>query len=476
MMLNKRNITLAGLIVLVIFLVAGFTAILEKRFAEGGIYPHYASFRADPLGTSVFYESLEKMDGVQVRRNITHLNAIRNLDENSVLLLLGYPRESFENLRAPGNSPVLAAVEDGARLVITMNPGLVPEVYRPEEDDWVERRRKLRDEASRKRMKREKVKSDSKSESKSNEEEKLKEEGNVEEESESEDDDDALEKLEKKIASMDGPRLTEKLEFDIADLDGFERPEGGWRTSVGKVHRGSLLLDVPPRWQSQYRIELEGDTWSEVLRVKKEPVVIERQWGKGSIVFATDSFFASNEALHESGDAALLVWLIGGKSDVVFDETIHGTRETGGAMKLIRRYRLHGFFAGLLVFVGLWAWRSASSLAPGSDLMDRGLIAGGGAVSGEHSRSGLVRLLRRSVPGKELLRRCFSVWQESQHRAISDDVASQVERALRESEAKPATTILAYQKISELIARRWGQGVDKTVGKREEEVSFKNEN
>jgi hypothetical protein len=467
-MLNRKNITLAGLIVLVVLLITGFTAILETRFAEGGIYPHYASFRSDPLGTSVFYESLEAMEGVQVRRNITDLNSVKNLDADSVLLLLGYPRESFENLRAPDNSPVLAAVTNGARLVITMNPGLVPEVYRPEEDDWVERRSQLRDEASRKKMKRKKPKIETKEKDEPSDKDS--------DRSESEDDEDELEKLEKQVVAIDGPRLNKKLSFDIESLDDFERPKKGWRTRVGKDYQGIQPLKNPPRWRSQYRVELKADAWSEVLGATKKPVVIERKWGKGSIVFATDSFFASNEALHESGDAGFLVWLIGGKGDVVFDETIHGTRETGGAMKLIHRYRLHGFFLGMLVFVGLWAWRSASSLAPGSDVMDRGLIAGGAAVSGEHSRSGLVRLLRRSVPVKELLRRCAGVWQESQHRVLSDEVASQVESVIRESEAKPASTVLAYQKVSELLTRRCGQGVDKTAGKREEEASFKKEN
>ncbi|MDF1738849.1 MAG: hypothetical protein P1U86_06805, partial [Verrucomicrobiales bacterium] len=288
-------------------------------------------------------------------------------------------------------------------------------------------------------------------------------------------DEDELRKIEEQIVAMEGQRLTEELEFDIASLDEFERPDKGWKSRVGKSYRGEPLLANPPRWRSQYRAELEGDAWSEVLRVKQEPVVIERKWGKGSVVFATDSFFASNEALHDSGGAPFLLWLLGGKTDVVFDETIHGTRETGGAMKLIRRYRLHGFFVGMLIFVGLWAWRSASSLAPGSDLMDRGLISSGGAVWGEHSRSGLVRLLRRSVPGNELLRRCFSVWRESRHREISDEVESRVESVILESEAKPAGIVSHYGEISELVSRRRGQGVDKSSGKREGEAIFKHE-
>lgn len=471
-MLNRKNIILAGLTVLGVLLIAGFTAILEKRFAEGGIYPHYASFRPDPLGTSVFYESLEAMEGVEVRRNIKHLNSLKSLDEDSVLLLLGYPRESLENLRAPENSPVLEAVKGGARLVIAMNPGLVPEVYRPEEDDWIERRRQLRDEASRKKRNQERP--EKTSEKASEKGEAKGEAGDKDLSGGDEDDDDELRRIEELIVSMEGPRLTDELEFDIAAPDEFERPERGWRTQTGKSYRKDALLGNPPRWRSQYRAEPDGDAWRKVLRVKKAPVVIERKWGKGSVVFATDSFFVSNEALHDAGDAGFLLWLLGGKTDVVFDETIHGTRETGGAMKLIRRHRLHGFFLGMLIFVGLWAWRSASSLAPGSDLMDRGLISSGGAVWGEHSRSGLVRLLRRSVPGKELLRRCFSVWRESQHRDISEEVESRVESVILESEAKPANIVSHYGEISELVSRRRGQGVDKSSGKREGEAIFKN--
>src|SRR6056300_887267 len=152
---KKRLFTWIGLILLAAFLVSGFLEILERRFADGDVYPHYASFRSDPLGTSALYESFDRIDGLSVRRNIRHLNTIKDVDADSTLLLIGYPRDNFRNLRAPENSAVMKAVEDGARLVITANPELVPERFLPtkteEEEDWFDRRRKLREERNRKR-------------------------------------------------------------------------------------------------------------------------------------------------------------------------------------------------------------------------------------------------------------------------------------------------------------------------------------
>ena len=139
-----------GLLVLAIVLFVGFVEVIEKRFAEGGVYPHYASFRSDPLGTSALYESLSGIPGVQVERSVKHLNSLEGLDSDTVLLLLGLTREVKNNLPAPNDSEVVKAIKTGARLVVTINPGLVPEKFLPstteEEDAWLERRRELQEE------------------------------------------------------------------------------------------------------------------------------------------------------------------------------------------------------------------------------------------------------------------------------------------------------------------------------------------
>lgn len=418
-----------GLFALGVLLCLGFLEVIEKRFAEGGVYPHYASFRSDPLGTSALYESLTAIPGITVSRNITALNTIKGLDGDTALLLLGLPRESLGDLRdSPDGSLILDAVRSGGRLVVTINPGLVPEKFQParseEEEDWFERRRKLREERIRSERREEET-----------------------EEAENEEVD-----FERAMDQALGERLTEKFGFRLKSLEEFERPEEGWELKPGPKSKVRAL----PDWYSQFRFEKKGGSWRTIARAEGGPVVIEKRLGQGSLVFASDSFFVSNEALHREASPEFLVWLLGGKANIVFDETIHGVRESGGAMVLMRRYRIHGVFFGLLLFVSLWAWRSSSPLAPGEEGNGGGLAATASAVAGEEASSGLTRLLRRSISPAQLLRQCLDLWSESRQGRIPKEAEKQINQVLEkyESENRHRDPVASYQQISECLRRR----------------------
>jgi hypothetical protein len=173
----------------------------------------------------------------------------------------------------------------------------------------------------------------------------------------------------------------------------------------------------------------------------------------------SDTFFASNEALWMEPAPEFLSWLAGDKPCIVFDETIHGSVETGGVMKLMRQFRLHGFFFGLAIFVGLLAWKSATSLAPGSETLERGLIQEGDlAVAGEDSSRGLVNLLRRNLPARHLIAQCLSA-----HRSASAITGVRTETtgqkaaidailALHENRPKEMSPTDAYFRISHILA------------------------
>lgn len=449
-MKSPRAFQFLALVLLGAGLIAGFVGVLEKRFVEGVLYPHYASYRSDPLGTSAFYESLDRLEGVAVSRNMQHLNAVKGLDGGTVLLLLGYPRDGFEDLRAPADSPVMAAVEAGARLVLTVNPGTVPERFRPErteeEEDWMERRRQIREARTRREVE---------------EAEEVAEGEKVAEGDSDEDGDDEAEEdekeaeLEREMADAVGPRLTRKLGFEITAPGYDERPEDGWETRPGE----GVLFPPPaelPIWRSQYRIEPDGPEWRRAVLVGEDAVVVERSWGKGSVVIASDSYFASNEALHLAASPDFLLWLLGGKSKVVFDETIHGTVETGGAMKLMRRYRVHGVLIGLLVFFALWVWRSASPLVPGSDSQDRALLGDGVSVMGEASGAGFLRLLRRSVPASALLGQCLETWRTSAVVAVPERLDHELRDLVERHRSAPKEfgTAEAYRAIAGRLRKR----------------------
>ncbi len=446
---RKTRLSL-GLILLGVILAAGFFGILERRFAEGGLYPHYASFRSDPMGTSAFYQSLEAMEGFHVSRNTEDLNTLKGIDADTVVLLLGFPRDSFDSLRAPENSAVMEAVNEGARLVIAMNPELVPEMFKAdnsaEEDEWLERRKKIRDA---------KIKGDEKG--KSGEPEDTKEEdGRSAAEKKDEVEKAAEEELEKEMEGVLGPLLTTRIGFDLAPLEGFERPDEGWESRPGEGLSEMAIPEELPEWMSQYRLEIKDPSWKVAVMVGEKPVVIERKFGSGSIVIASDSYFVSNESLHLRAYPEFLLWLLGDKDKAIFDETIHGTQKSGGAMTLMRRYRAHGAFLGLFVFLMLWAWRSASALVPGSDDGDRGIVSPGGAVAGKETVSGLVHLLRRSIPPGLLLRQCVDVWRSSHTAAPSPEALKELEVIVSRHRENPKQFGLteAYGAITRLFRKR----------------------
>lgn len=448
MRISGQPLFLIGLILLGVGFAFAFVRVLELRFSSEELYPYYASHRDDPLGASALHESLDRLEGVSAERNFTALTQISTLDGDSALFLIGLPRTSYGDLRAKDDSPVLRAVkEEGARLVITLNPELVPAMFAPkassEEEDWLERRRALREKR--------------KEELRKGTGEKDGEQG---EEGESEEVSSGdLDELETRMEAALGPRLSDFLGAEVADVEKFERPDRGWRTRPGRTLSEEGMPANTPNWRSQYRFGDLAEEWREAVVVGKgkSPVVIERKLGRGSVVLATDSYFASNEALHfEGGDNAdFLLWLTGGKSRVIFDETIHGSTVSGGAMKLIRKLRLHGFFYGLLVFVALWAWRSASSLAPGDEAIERGLVSGA-AVSGERSESGFVRLLRRSLPAGELIGQCVNLHRESTRTPPVGKVASEIEAAVEKNRERPREfpPAAAYRRIAEILRKR----------------------
>lgn len=461
-----------GFGVLGIALAAVFVTVLERRFSSGDIYPHYSTLRSDPLGTQAFYESLAALPGHEVSRNLQNLMTLDTLDGDSALWLCGLSRPTFDRLRGPDDSAVLRAVkEKGARLIITVNPGAVPEKYdlaKEEEldrkmDEWFERREEARREQN--GDKAEKDEDESKpEESKKQKRQKRK--------SRSDDDSDQAEEeeMEEELAIAMGPPITELFEVKLDTPEKFERPEEGWALAPGDSPDPGMrpLPDALPLWRSQYRFDSLGEDWTVAAHVDGDPVVIERSFGRGTIVLASDSYFSCNEALWKDPPTGFLLWLNGGKTRIVFDETIHGSFESGSAMKMIRRYRFHGFFFGFFIFVALMAWRSGSSLAPGSEALERGL-AEGDAIAGENTESGFVRLLRRGVPRQRLLRTCLDSWRKTAGRRSRGESVRQREAidailARHEADPKALPAVDAYRRISEAIAHpdRFEKGVGGT--------------
>jgi hypothetical protein len=191
--------------------------------------------------------------------------------------------------------------------------------------------------------------------------------------------------------------------------------------------------------------------WRTIYSRGTNPVVLERKFGVGSVVLMTDCYSLSNEAMVADRHPDLLAWLIGSADTIEFDEAHLGLTESPGVSSLMRRYRLHGLVAGLLLVVGLFIWQHSASFLPrvkDGPLEDE--------IAGKEAAAGLVNLLRRNIAPREVLRVCFNEWTKSLAKRGMHSLARVDEaQALFEAEAKRARAdqdpVRAYRQIRQAL-------------------------
>ena len=433
---NRRRTrwTLVGLVLLFLILALVFSGVLKMRLSSGDIYPHYSSLRSDPLGTKALYESLQRMPGVAVERNFRTASNIEGVDQSATVLLLGVPRASLVWLDIGEEDALLKSVAGGARLVIAVNPGLVPRTGKAAEAEWWRRHQRIR-KAQR-------------------------ESGEVGRELTAEERKEIIDELRREKREGIEAEDVELFENLISHLgarvvipESFDRPDDGWEIEASGSLPGAL-----PDWFSQCRLDKLGPEWRVLATISRtgEPVIAERAYGKGTVVLASDAYFASNEALWAGASSEFLLWLMGDKGRVIFDESIHGARRSSNVAQWMLRHRLHGVVFGLLLVAGLFAWRSGSSLVPKRADLDSG-SDDGNVVMGEGIESGLAKLLRRSVEPSSLLARCVALWREStalgrgtSRRRSDSETAREIDSVV----GSGGDPVASYREIVEILQRR----------------------
>jgi hypothetical protein len=170
--------------------------------------------------------------------------------------------------------------------------------------------------------------------------------------------------------------------------------------------------DLPPviSWHTNLYFDLFDGAWHTLYSYEGRPLIVERPFGKGSILVCADTYFVSNEALWSERHPRLLVWLIGGHSNIIFDEAHFGIYKQPSVAQLIRRYRFHWFFAALAVLALLFVWKSAAYFVPpaADDAPD-----GADVVSEKDYIQGLIALLRRNIAGNQILQVCAKEWVQT---------------------------------------------------------------
>ncbi|HEY3739879.1 MAG TPA: DUF4350 domain-containing protein [Bryobacteraceae bacterium] len=208
-----------------------------------------------------------------------------------------------------------------------------------------------------------------------------------------------------------------------------------------------------PRQSNAYFVPEDKSGWIvRDLNKKDEAVLVEHRFGEGKILLLTNSYPLSNEGLRSTRPVSLIETIAGPAPRIIFDESHLGVANTGSVGTLIRRYRLTGAFAVLLLLAALFLWKNSSSLLPQSS--EPQSIE---AAAGADSHSGLVNLLKRSVPSTQLARACLDRWKETRAlgRPVSDQRAERVEAVLAAGVAAgPGEQAALYRKIQTILTEK----------------------
>jgi hypothetical protein len=241
-----------------------------------------------------------------------------------------------------------------------------------------------------------------------------------------------------------------RLVFGMQEAAGREPPRTAPLETLWGVRFG---LDFDKEGHgNQYFTEAKN--WQILERNGTRPVVIERMFGKGSIVLVADGRIFSNESVvahalvraasplvGTPGQTELLTRIIDSHSRIVFDESHFGIVESGSVVALARRFRLQGLALGLAIVAMLFIWKNASSFPPVASAPREE------KVFGRTSVAGLVTLLRRHITPDRLVSACWQEWLKSHARDIAPTRRAQVEAAIRNHADDPTEALREIQTI-----------------------------
>ncbi|MFB3904788.1 MAG: DUF4350 domain-containing protein [Acidobacteriota bacterium] len=351
------------------FAAAGLR-LLFLAFEIGDVYPPYSSHRAELDGAEVFYEALERLPELQVARHYGPAAAAAASNDVTIIVP-GYSTADWYFGDEDELKGLLRLADRGGRLVLTLQPAasLLPLLRQKEKEQAQKGKKKPVQPVA----------------------EKL---------------------LEVAVKLEARPQLTASQGRMVK------------QAFIRLVDRGERLPERLP-WPAPGYLEPQHPGWKTIYAWTGRPALLRRPYGKGEIVLLADSFLLSNRAMWEARHPEFLIWLIGGRGRVLFYERHLGVAENPGVAWLIRRYKLDGVVASLLILVALLVWRNSVPLIP---VGRTGEAAG--SVRTVTRGSSLLALVSRSVPSSEILPVCVEEWKRSER--PSRHVFEPIEKLARE--------------------------------------------
>lgn len=436
-MLKNRFIGTVALILLCISLLVGVIHLFILRFQTGDIYPAYSSLRSDPLGTRAFYDSLENFNEFEVQRNFHFLHSLK-VGPDAVWFYLGTDIPGYDRIPERVSQDLDRVTESGGRLVVSYLPVHKKNESTPSSEKEDVGADPQESQTAKERRSQNQTQDQEPTTAPEDDSDKLK--------------DDSLKKKapEEKLVSIKehwGFGFSYNQNLPVKDTD----------QKYLAIEATALRPDLSAAisWHTNLYFEVFDDSWQTLYTVDEKPVIIERPMGKGTLVLCADSYFISNEALRSERHSQLLVWLLGGHSRIIFDESHLGIYKHPGVAGLLRNYGFHWFFGALALLALLFVWKSAVSFVPPrkEDLSREAEV-----VSEKDSTQGLVALLRRNISGRKILQVCGQEWEQtfkSDQRIRSgavEHMRSIVHTGAKASKKK-SNPVADYRKISSALKR-----------------------
>ncbi|PIE01194.1 MAG: hypothetical protein CSA81_12615 [Acidobacteria bacterium] len=407
-MLNRARTQLLLLALLFFFSALFLVWILNLRFEAGDVYPAYSSFRVDPQGCKALYESLERIPCVQVERNsksLKYLAVDKPLNKKRIVLLAGMgPLELDQTLKSGWLRDYLHA---GGHVLLALKPHLERSFMWEMESD-----------------------SDAEVEVPAEEEQPTEEEKTAPTES--------------CAAGQPLPDWYFRSDFEPSR----EQPAQPHTAKLG----ADISLAETQSWHSGLFFHSYSEHWRPVYEIEAGTVCMEWIQGEGRLIALSDAYFLSNESLWKDKQTDFLIWLLGNCSVVVFDETHLGVVSKTHISDLVFRYRFQGIVVGFLLLGVLFLWKNGSPLIPPSDHGREQVKSVGRDVT-----SGLVNMLKRSIPKEEILGACFQEWEKTvpaYHKKSQVEKVRCIVEAENERSWKDRDTRKAYHRIQQIISKR----------------------
>lgn len=127
--MRNRLLGAVALLIAVAFLT-GVVELFVLRFEGGDIYPPYSSLRADPFGTKALYESLQRIPGATVARNLKPLETLSGI--SGVVFYTGVDPWTFRGSNGKALDRLETVLQHGARLIISFQPKMTPPTRKEE--------------------------------------------------------------------------------------------------------------------------------------------------------------------------------------------------------------------------------------------------------------------------------------------------------------------------------------------------------